>query len=62
MSRRARRIKFEMVIGCGVFLLLLFATGGSGVFGLSRLGSILKELNSGGMASFQDLLEIRAAR
>ncbi|MGF6260002.1 methyl-accepting chemotaxis protein [Paraburkholderia youngii] len=62
MSRRARSIKFEMVICCGVFLLLLFATGGSGVFGLSRLGSILKESNSGGMASFQDLLEIRTAQ
>src|SRR5581483_570484 len=52
----------EMVICCGVFLLLLFATGGSGVFGVSRLGSILKELNSGGTASFQDLLEIRTAQ
>lgn len=62
MSPRARSIKFEMVICCGVFLLLLFATGRSGVFGLYRPGSILKELNSGGMASFQDLLEIRAAQ
>jgi|UPI0005BC8A61 hypothetical protein len=50
-----------MVICCAVFLLLMFATGDSGVFGLSRLGAILKELNSGGMASFQALSEIRAA-
>ena len=40
----------------------MFATGDSGVFGVSRLGAILKELNSGGTASFQDLLEIRTAQ